>query len=333
MTVWMVRRRRRQTSSFLAQMPDENDMEEPPKDAVALSRISDDDGLWPMLLPIEQVTPLGATFMIREVRDAFEIWHPRYGISLAAANPDWYFKDKIAVHGVAECYPKEDKADTSCEGRQLVHFDPVLEPELIWDRPQESIKQIESPLTQVGLAVGLLYWAFMCLGCCVCCFCASAYCFALSSAPPPAPPPPAPPPPRAAGRSQPVRETEDAQQMRERAPASTYRRGQATAEPASAAPKPPRVKAAGTEAKAVEEPAARDQKAAEEQAAVTCSAPDELAEEAKVAAAPAAAAEGEAAGEKEAAESKAAEEQAAEGKGLTEAERAMWARRRKRFTK
>eukprot|EP00929_Paragymnodinium_shiwhaense_P094577 TRINITY_DN5522_c0_g1_i1.p1 TRINITY_DN5522_c0_g1~~TRINITY_DN5522_c0_g1_i1.p1 ORF type:complete len:395 (-),score=42.12 TRINITY_DN5522_c0_g1_i1:37-1164(-) len=96
----------------------------------ARAGISDSDDLWPVVRKIETVTPLQASFLIREVDGGLEVWDPDNGVSLASADTDQWIADDMAEHGVAECR-EENWWYEGCEGREVVAFEPPLAQEAL----------------------------------------------------------------------------------------------------------------------------------------------------------------------------------------------------------
>jgi len=88
-------------------------------------KITDDDDLWPVLMPFEEAHPIYATFRVRPTAKdggGYEIWDPQTQVALSSANPDWYFGDEATDRGMAECRV----AGGECDGHQLVNFEPKL---------------------------------------------------------------------------------------------------------------------------------------------------------------------------------------------------------------
>eukprot|EP00747_Dinoflagellata_sp_TGD_P070343 gnl/TRDRNA2_/TRDRNA2_156554_c0_seq1.p1 gnl/TRDRNA2_/TRDRNA2_156554_c0~~gnl/TRDRNA2_/TRDRNA2_156554_c0_seq1.p1 ORF type:complete len:386 (-),score=41.24 gnl/TRDRNA2_/TRDRNA2_156554_c0_seq1:284-1441(-) len=166
--VFTIYHNRRRRSDFFLQRDKEGKesamSEAMPRHAVALAGISDDDDLWPMLMPLEDITPLSATFQIRETRGGLEIWDPQQGVSLAGANPDWWIKDDVASRGISECYP-ESWAVGACEDRQLVRFEPAISGEVISMGPQNKIRQITT-LTKFQSFLVVIAVVLVFAGCC-----------------------------------------------------------------------------------------------------------------------------------------------------------------------
>eukprot|EP00929_Paragymnodinium_shiwhaense_P039981 TRINITY_DN20914_c0_g2_i1.p1 TRINITY_DN20914_c0_g2~~TRINITY_DN20914_c0_g2_i1.p1 ORF type:complete len:385 (-),score=33.90 TRINITY_DN20914_c0_g2_i1:12-1166(-) len=96
----------------------------------ARAGISDDDDLWPQVRNIETVTPLEASFLVREVSGGLEIWDPDNGVSLSSADRNKWFEDGVAKRGIAECTEKTWFSD-GCNGRELVAFEPPLAEEAL----------------------------------------------------------------------------------------------------------------------------------------------------------------------------------------------------------
>eukprot|EP00746_Dinoflagellata_sp_MGD_P122527 gnl/MRDRNA2_/MRDRNA2_57389_c0_seq1.p1 gnl/MRDRNA2_/MRDRNA2_57389_c0~~gnl/MRDRNA2_/MRDRNA2_57389_c0_seq1.p1 ORF type:complete len:365 (+),score=42.35 gnl/MRDRNA2_/MRDRNA2_57389_c0_seq1:104-1198(+) len=109
-------------------------------------KISDDDDLWPVLKPFEASTPIDSTFQVRAVENGHELWDPQFKVSLASADPDWYFDDTAADHGVAECSPN-GWWGAKCEGRHVIEFQPAL--------PARAVSEKEHIVVQ---AISDLYW-------------------------------------------------------------------------------------------------------------------------------------------------------------------------------
>eukprot|EP00929_Paragymnodinium_shiwhaense_P094578 TRINITY_DN5522_c0_g1_i2.p1 TRINITY_DN5522_c0_g1~~TRINITY_DN5522_c0_g1_i2.p1 ORF type:complete len:398 (-),score=47.29 TRINITY_DN5522_c0_g1_i2:109-1245(-) len=96
----------------------------------ARAGISDSDDLWPVVRKIETVTPLQASFLIREVDGGLEVWDPENGVSLASSDTNQWFADDMADHGVAEC-KEENWFYEGCKGREVVAFEPPLAQEAL----------------------------------------------------------------------------------------------------------------------------------------------------------------------------------------------------------
>lgn len=109
-------------------------------------KITDDDDLWPVLMPMEEAHPIYATFRVRPTAKdggGYEIWDPQTQVALSSANPDWYFGDSATDQGMAECRV----ADGECDGRQLVNFEPRL--------PHKATPVIERDILAEH---GVLHW-------------------------------------------------------------------------------------------------------------------------------------------------------------------------------
>lgn len=99
-----------------------------------------DQDLWPMVRPLEDVSPLDATFMLRERSGGgVEIFDPQHGVSLATPDDgSFFFISSRLTKSAAKCAPGADFSAEACGGRQLVAFEPAL--------PTKAVSQ-EGPIT------------------------------------------------------------------------------------------------------------------------------------------------------------------------------------------
>lgn len=139
-----------------------------PTVAVSLSQVDktsgDDNDLWPTTEPLETVSPLDATFLIRKTGDGFEIWDPQRDVAIANANPAGWFQDHVADRGVAECSNSFFGLVDGCKGRQVVTFSPEL--------PVEAVSS--QGRIHVNALSGFTWWQlclFLIGGICLCCCC------------------------------------------------------------------------------------------------------------------------------------------------------------------
>lgn len=129
-------------------------------------KISDDDDLWPVLKPFEASTPIDSTFQVRAVENGHELWDPQFKVSLASADPDWYFDDAAADHGVAECSPN-GWWGAKCEGRHVIEFQPTLPAKAVSEKEHIVIKAISDLYwwQAILLVLGVILLVLLILGC------------------------------------------------------------------------------------------------------------------------------------------------------------------------
>lgn len=131
--------------------------------------IDDSDDLWPVLVHFRSAHPLDVTFRARRTEQdggGIELWHPQTGHALAAADPHWLFRDRVAAWGVAECRTPTGAYSGDCAGRQLIDFNPPLPQEATFSAEHEYIREI----TVLTEAQALLLIVGMCICCALCVF-------------------------------------------------------------------------------------------------------------------------------------------------------------------
>jgi hypothetical protein len=133
--------------------------------------ISDDADLLPILIPLEKAHPLQITFRVRrispDIDSGIELWHENHGVALASGNPHWWFNDRGAEAGVAECYPNGWQG---CGDRNLVTLTPAL-PENSSATAQMSLGRDyiqEVPVLSWWQMLILILLVLCCLICCAC---------------------------------------------------------------------------------------------------------------------------------------------------------------------
>jgi len=124
------------------------------------TKISDDDDLWPVLMPLRFVHPLDATFRLRQTLQdggGLEIWDPQSMHALSSADRSWMFSDPPARRGVAECEAPGLFFGGDCQGRQLVKIEPPIPQKAVVIGPRDEIFEMGS-------------WGFLEVMLCACCF-------------------------------------------------------------------------------------------------------------------------------------------------------------------